>query len=52
MMEPTSVMNLQPNREPFGEIALIMGIGLQFMMNDELLMQETAYIKVVVAANC
>ena len=51
MVEPTSVMNLQPNREPFEEIALIIDIGLQFMMNDDLLMQETAYSKMVVVAN-
>jgi hypothetical protein len=52
MAEPTSVMNLQPNREPFEEIVLNMDIGLQLIMNDDLPMQETAYIKVVVAANC
>jgi hypothetical protein len=39
MVEHTSVMNLQPNREPFEEIALIIDIGLQFMMNGDLLMQ-------------
>jgi len=44
-------MNLRPNREPFEEIAQIMGIGLQLMMNDDLLIQEMAYIKMVVAAN-
>ena len=51
MTEPTSVMNLRLNREPFEEIAQIMGIGLQLMMNDDLLIQEMAYIKMVVAAN-
>jgi hypothetical protein len=29
-----SVMNLRPKRELFEEIARIMGIGLQLMMND------------------
>jgi len=43
--------NLRPNRGPFEEIAYIMGIGLQLMMNNDLLMQEIAYIKMVVAAN-
>jgi hypothetical protein len=47
-----SVMNLRPNRELFEEIAQIMGIGLQLIMNDYILMWEMAYIKMVVAANC
>ena len=47
MAEPTSVMNLQPNREPSEEIALMMGIG--FAVYDE--PQETSNITIIVAAN-
>jgi hypothetical protein len=52
MVEPMSIMNLRPKREFFEEIARIMGIGLQLIMNDYMLMREMAYIKMVVAANC